>query len=150
MVRMDGSKNGTEEGGGLRGFLGSSIGLDLRLIRNTSTSRRARRTQTSRRCHPRVHLRVTTTTPSIRTVRCMIDSQLVLLTATVATYYGAVCASILVPSFAVERAARRIRARGDLDATRRIPSAVIGSIHARSNADAPGSGAEPSESRRAA
>ena len=80
----------------------------------------------------------------------MIDSQLVLLTAIVATYYGAVCALILVPSFAVERAAPWTRARGDSDATRRIPSAVIGSIHARSSAEAPGSAAVPSKSRRAA
>ena len=71
--------------------------------------------QTPRRCHPRVHLRVTTTAPSIRTVLSMIDSQLLLLTAIVATFYSAVCALILVPSFAVERAAARTRARGDPD-----------------------------------
>ena len=80
----------------------------------------------------------------------MIDSQLVLLTAIVATYYGAVCALILVPSFAVERAAARTRARGDPDATRRSRSAVIGRIDARSNDEGPGSGAVPSESRRVA
>jgi hypothetical protein len=91
---------------------------------------------------------VTTTTPSIRTVLSMIDS--LLLTAIVATFDGAVCALILLPSFAVERAAARTRARGDPDAARRSPSAVIGSIHARSNAEAPPSGAVLSESRRAA
>ena len=80
----------------------------------------------------------------------MIDSQLLLLTAIVATFYSAVCAVILVPSFAVERAPARTRARGDPDATRRSPSAVTGSIHARSNAEARGSGALPSGSRRAA
>jgi hypothetical protein len=79
----------------------------------------------------------------------MIDSQFLLLTAIVATYYGAVCALILVPSFAVERADnQRTRARGDPDATRRSPSAVIRPIDARSNAEAPGSRAAASESPR--